>query len=578
MEKLSYEQIIARTALYRPQIRTFVKDMWGLEPQPPKPQYKEAFETICRKTGDDWEEAKKTVKADWFGDPVNTGRRDLEWKWFNFEKGKHYSWQQNLILIGVEKAIQGDASRLISVVSGHGIGKSATCAWIIIWFLYCFQESQVPVTAPTSHQMHDVLWKELSIWIKKISVEKVRELYDWTSDYVRIIYSPESWFARARTSTKENTEAIAGVHADHVCIVVDEASGVPQQVFDTAEGALTSGNVFVFLISNGTQTMGYFYDTHHIASKDWQNYAFDGEESPLVDRSFIALKAKHGFESDEYKIRVKGKFPGESQMDDSGYLQLIPEGKIIVRPVSAELPFIGRKILGIDPSGEGKDSATYVIRDRFKAQKVFERHITNDREIAEDALTLIDRYKIAPRDVVVGAFGAGGDVGKEMAIATANNKNGPFEIYTVFEGNTPQKEEEYNYHFFERKPDEITNPEGRPDKFIDIFMNLRALMYFRAARWLIKGGQLVDFSVDNSPFVRELLMIRYKRSLQGNKIQLMSKKEMSKLKIPSPNIADAFALTFLRDLEQTGPTARERELLEEAQNEILNEDDRFRSI
>lgn len=575
-------------AQYRRGIRLFIKNMWGLEPQPVKPEYAEEWETVCRSSGDHWENMKKSVKATWFGDPVYPDRPDLDWNWYSldgsvtsreeFLQHKYYSWQQNLILIGVEKAIAGDAKRLLSTVSGHGIGKSATCSWIILWFLYCFLEAQVPVTAPTSHQMHDVLWKELSIWIKRMP-DDTADMYEWTSDYVRMTYSPESWFARARTSTKENTEAIAGVHADHVAIVVDEASGVPQQVFETAEGALTSGNVFVILISNGTQTIGYFFDSHHKSSADWQTFRFNGEESPLVDRGFIALKRKrHGGDSEEYKIRVKGGFPGEDVMDTSGYIQLIPNDKIHVRVKSEfAIPMIGRVILGVDPSGEGKDRTTYVLRDRFKAEKIFERLTSNDKQIAEDILTFIDRYNIRPEDVVVGAFGKGADVGKEVAIATADQKNGPYVIYTVMEGNSPEAEEEYNYKFFERKPDELQNPESNPDQVIDMYLNIRALMYFRATKWIIAGGQIVDVTAENSDFAEELKVIRYKRSLQGNKIQLMPKKEMLKLGISSPNIADAFSLTFLRELNSTtGLTARQME--EENDDSRGYDDDKFSAL
>jgi hypothetical protein len=329
------------------------------------------------------------------------------------------------------------------------------------------------------------------------------------------------------------------VHADHVLIVVDEASGVPEQVFNTAEGALTSGNVFVLLISNPTRTMGYFFDSHHKNSKDWQMYGFTSEVSPVVDIQYVKRQAqRHGVESDEYRIRVQGRFPHEAIMDDTGYMALIPASRLLVEPVTDDqYPFRGRLVLGVDPSGEGKDKATWCIRDLFKAQIVAEATTTNPREVAERTLTLLERYKVAPEDVVVDSFGIGSDVGKEIAIAS----QGRYRVYTVLVGNPPKYEEEYNGSFFFRKDDEVDEHNE------DLYLNLRALMFFRTRKWLIGGGVLLDASVDNSPFSNELQMIRYKRSLHGNKIQIMSKKEMLKLRIPSPNMADALALTFLRD-------------------------------
>lgn len=544
---------------YRQHIILFVYEMWGLSPQPPKPEFRQQFLKMIKSEGDEWLKLRKTVNANWFGDCVNeeTG----EWNWYKFQKGKHITWQQTLILLGIEKAVADNGvPRRLSVVSGHGIGKSATISWFIIWFLFCFDHSQVPVTAPTSHQMHDVLWKELSIWIGKMP-SNYSAMYEWSRDYVKVKYDPNSWFARARTSTKENTEAIAGVHADNVAVAVDEASGVPEQVFNTAEGALTSGNVFMLLISNGTRPDGYFYDTQHKNVLDWQDFSFNGEQSPVVDRDFINLKrVRHGKLSDEYKIRVAGGFPGESAMDDSGYLQLISPTKVIVTEPVEGLLEVGRKILGIDPSGEGKDAATFVLRNRFRAQKIHELLTTNPRQVAEVALTLIAAHNIDPNDVVIDSFGIGSDVGKEIALAS----KGAIETYTVLVGNRPIDEENYNGRFFRIHDDE------KGDKDDDLYLNLRALMFFRARGWLIAGGQIIDGNVDNSHFADEITSIKYKRTLNGNKIQLMPKEQMQKLRIKSPNIADAFALTFLRDLEEPLQSKEEKERIAAEENEAFD--------
>lgn len=580
---------------FRKSIRDFIYDMWGLTPQPVRPEYAKRWEEVCSATGETWEELKKTVTGDWFGYPSDDhDRATKDWYWHTkngyvlgrseFLEQGHFSWQQNLILMGVEKAARGEASRLLSTVSGHGIGKSTTTSWIILWFLYCYFGAQVPVTAPTSHQMHDVLWKELAIWIRRMPKEYA-DVFEWSSEYIRIAYNPEAWFARARTSTKENTEAIAGIHADHVAIAVDESSGVPQQVYEAAEGALTSGNVFVFLISNGTQSSGYFFDSHHSQKKQWQCFSFNGEESPLVDRQYIKLKIlRHGKKSEEYKIRVSGGFPGEDAMDDSGYVQLFAPQKIIVRPEQESLLFAGRKILGVDPSGEGDDIAAFAIRDNFKAGIVRRESVTNPKKIAESILTLMDVYSIGPEDVVVGAFGVGTDIGKEVAIAT----QGAYNIYTPLEGTQPTKEEEYNGEFFARLPNELENPymddvrtlqlreEDVHEGAVDMYQNLRALMYFRLRDLLHSGLELIDKNVDNSPIVYQLSMIKYRRTLQGNKIQLMSKKEMKKIGLQSPNEADALALTTLRILDSVPVVAPGTHTLKE--NSVLTDDERFSAI
>src|ERR1035437_2535197 len=173
----------------------FVNLMFRLIPQPVKPEYKTRFDFGMLLTHKDWDKFCEGVKPFWF-EP--------------YKEGYHLTWQQSLVLYGVEKALKGDASKRISIVSGHGIGKSAILALIILWFLFAFGNSQVPCTAPTASGLYDVLCKELSKWIQKMPKE-YRECYQWEAGHIRMKANPQEWFARAKTASKENTEALAGV-------------------------------------------------------------------------------------------------------------------------------------------------------------------------------------------------------------------------------------------------------------------------------------------------------------------------------------------------------------------------------
>ena len=148
------------------------------------------------------------------------------------------TWQQAEVVYAVQQAVNGQGLRKISIASGHGIGKSTILAMLILWFLFCYMESKVPCTAPTQSQMYDVLWAEIQKWILRMP-EGIKELYEFSTDYVRIKQRPETWFARARTGRKENPEALAGLHAPFMLLIVDEASGVPDPIFHSAKSALT---------------------------------------------------------------------------------------------------------------------------------------------------------------------------------------------------------------------------------------------------------------------------------------------------------------------------------------------------
>lgn len=419
-----------------------------------------------------------------------------------FVKGKHITWQQAEIIKAVQSSLQGGKKR-ISIASGHGIGKSACLSWLIIWYLFTNKNAQVPCTAPTSEQMHDVLWKEISLWLKRLP-KPIEELFDWTTGYIRVKEHPTTWFARAKTARKEAPEALAGVHGDYVMFAIDEASGVPEEIFNTAEGALTGENVIVLMISNPTRLNGYFYDSHHKDKHNWATFQFNSEDSPIVDNEFVnRIIEKHGQDSDEYRIRVQGLFPKEDAIDDKGYVPLVVEKDLKFCPIA---DFIGILLLGIDPAGEGNDSTIWVIRDNFKAQIVAREKISDSKSIAEKTLTLMDYYKIDPSNIWIDNFGVGANVAVEL-MAVGKRVN-PINV-----GERPNDKE--------------------------TFLNARAELYWMLRKWLIAGGQLVG---DLAKW-EQLLTVRYKRNLSG-KLQIMSKDEMRREGIKSPDIADALMLTF----------------------------------
>lgn len=480
----------------------FILVAWGLRPQYPKAEYAARYNIGLALTGEAWADFAASVKPHWF-EP--------------YQEGLHITWQQTLALFGVIKSLRGQAPARLSIVSGHGIGKSALLSWLILWFLYTHPDSQVACTSPSKEQMYDVLWKELKKWIDKMPSEMAAR-YVWETSHVRVKEKPEVWFARAKTSSKENTEALAGIHADWVLMAVDEASGVEEPIFETMEGALTSGNTIVFLISNGTRSLGYFYDTHHKDKARWQRFAFSSLDSPRVDQRYVDnIVAKYGTDSVQYAIRVLGQFPDEGVMDDKGYVQLFNEKDLHFTPHDLEWKPVGRVLGALDASGEGQDKTEWAIRDRMRGAIVAEEEVSTSSGMAIKSLTICDKYDIDPIDFIIDSFGKGSDVGMEIALATSKQKR-PWRVFPVNVG--------------EPCPDE-------QDKLL--YVNIRAMMFYKFMLWCRAGGELME-----SPRLKDqLLSIRFKRTPTG-RIQIMDKVTMKKLGFPSPDKADAIAMTFLR--------------------------------
>lgn len=480
-----------------------VAQIWGFVPQPVKPEYQTQFAIGLLMKGDAWKSFCEGVQPFWFED---------------YQEGLHVTWQQGLVLYGIDKALKGDIPLRISIVSGHGIGKSMMLSLIILWFLFVHPDSQVACTSPGSEQLYDVLWKELKKWIERMP-PGMGDMYIWESTHIRMREAPQVWFARAKTASKENTEALAGVHADWVLIAVDEASGVGEPIFETMEGALTSGNILVFIISNGTRSIGYFYDTHHKDRDMWQNYEFSSLDSPRVDQKYVdAIVAKYGADSVQYAIRVMGRFPDEGIMDDKGYVQLFNEKDIHLVDFDSQWKPVGRPIGALDASGEGQDKSEWAIRDRNRGAIVAEEDSSSPAGMAIKSLTVCTKFEVIPQDFVIDNFGEGANVAMEIALFTQKEKGGSWRVTPVNVGDPCESED-----------DRLQ------------FVNQRAEMYWKFLRWCRAGGELMKV-----PRLKDqLLSIRFKRTSTG-RIQMMSKVEMKKLGFPSPDKADALAMTFLR--------------------------------
>ena len=113
----------------------------------------------------------------------------------------------------------------VSIKSGHGVGKTAFQSWLVLWWLFSHYPCKVAITANTAHQLSDVLWSEIDKWARKLP-DGFKSLLEFKSDKISLRGASDS-FAVARTSRKENPEALQGFHSENMLFLVEEASGVP---------------------------------------------------------------------------------------------------------------------------------------------------------------------------------------------------------------------------------------------------------------------------------------------------------------------------------------------------------------
>lgn len=419
-----------------------------------------------------------------------------------FIKGKHITQQQAEIVQMVKDAINGKAKRKISIKSWKGIGKSSILAMLIIWFLFCYYDSLVPITAPNQTQLYDALWKEVTLRLGLMPKE-VQALFEKTTDYLRVVERFWTWYARAKTSRKESPEALAGLHADNMLIVCDEASGIPEEVFEPAKGGMTWWNVIFLMIGNPIRTEWYFYNSHNKLKDSFATATFSSLDSPLVNRDYINdIENEYWVDSDEYRYNILWEFPKQDWFDDWWRLPLLQE-KDLTFTTNAEFePFR----MWIDPSWGGGDKSAFVGRDTFKARVLSTEDKSDPKSIAWRWLTLSTEYHIDEEQTYVDNFWVGANVAQEYGLA-GKRVNG-------------------------------VNV-GNPARDSKRFKNIRAEAYWALREWIKRGGELV-----NHPWRQDLSHIKYKRDLAW-KIQIMPKAEMKKKYWKSPDIPDALMLTFI---------------------------------
>jgi phage terminase large subunit len=110
--------------------------------------------------------------------------------------------------------------RNVSVKSCNSAGKSHIAARVAHAFLDLHPGSIVVTTAPTARQVKDVLWRYIGTTHSLAKYPLGGHLTQLGLEY------DKDWFAVGLSTTEP--EKFFGYHADHILVIVDEASGVEE--------------------------------------------------------------------------------------------------------------------------------------------------------------------------------------------------------------------------------------------------------------------------------------------------------------------------------------------------------------
>ena len=308
---------------------------------------------------------------------------------------------------------------MTSVRSGHGIGKSAVESWAVIWFLSTRPFPKIPCTAPTQHQLWDILWAEVAKWLRSNPV--LSDSLIWTREKVYMRGYPEEWFAVARTASKP--DALQGFHAENVLYIIDEASGVRDDIFEPVLGALSTEGARLLMCGNPTKITGFFYNSHHKDRGQYSTLHVDGRDSSRVDTRFIQTVVEmFGEDSDVFRVRVAGEFP--RALPDSFIPMEWAEKASEGEAPATEL--VRRVDIGIDVARFGDDKTVigYKVDEQVTLHK--KRQGQDTMKTADDIILLgeelVARYKLTdPIPVKIDDGGVGGGVVDRLRQVKRNN-------------------------------------------------------------------------------------------------------------------------------------------------------------
>ena len=309
---------------------------------------------------------------------------------------------------------------MTSVRSGHGIGKSAVEAWTVIWFMATRPFPKIACTAPTQHQLFDILWAEVSKWLRHAPA--LEKEFVWTKEKVYLKGYPEEWFAVARTATKP--DALQGFHADDILYIIDEASGVKDNIFEPVLGALSTPGARLLMCGNPTQLSGFFYESHTKNRASYKTFHVDGRKSGRVSQEFIdTIIRMYGEDSDVFRVRVAGEFP-KAEADVFIQLSLV-EKSIMTEFSPRKTPNTIR--IGCDVARFGDDKTVIGAKIDEKATIEKKRQGQDTMKTADDIVLLYyDLLKQYPgyKDTVtvcVDDGGVGGGVVDRLKQMQRNN-------------------------------------------------------------------------------------------------------------------------------------------------------------
>lgn len=422
--------------------------------------------------------------------------RDL----FNVEPD---AWQKEVLMNFPSK-------QRLAMKACKGPGKTTVLSWCAWNFLLTRPHPKIAATSITGDNLADGLWPEMAKWRAKSPL--LTAMFEWTKTRIFAKQFPETWFMSARSWAKgadQNRQAdtLAGLHADFLLFIIDEAGGIPDAVMAAAEAGLATGvETKIIMAGNPTHLEGPLYRATTSERHLWWLIEITADpDSPLRTPRVSILWArqqieKYGKDNPWVLVNVFGKFPPSSL---NALLGPDDVHAAMKRHLTPDQYNFSQKRLVVDVARFGDDRTIIFPRQGLAAFKWVEMRNARSNEIAARVIMAKDRFK-SENEFVDGTGGFGSGVIDSLLLA-----------------HVPAHE----IHFSGKAID-------------NRYFNKRAEMWFNMAEWVKRGGALPP----STDLVKELTTVTY--TLQNGKLRIEEKDQIKERLGFSPDLADALCLTF----------------------------------
>lgn len=401
-------------------------------------------------------------------------------------------------------------NRRVAVKSGNGLGKGYCAAVAALWFLHCHDPAIVLTTAPTFRQVRHILWRQ------------IRGLYRRASDVLGGKMLDTRWeVAEDRYAiglSADTADQFQGFHSPNMFIIVDEAEGVSEEIYEAIEAVMTSATPRLLLIGNPTTINGAFRKAFYEERRLYYTVTISALDSPNVVAGEVVIpglatadwveerRQTWGQDGPIFRSRVLGEFPEQAEDTLISLSDIEAAARAYCDPRTEYYEGPNETVLAVDVARFGSDRSVILLR---RGARVEEIH----------AFQKLDTMQFAAR------------------IAAAINQHNPARVYIdeigIGAGVVDRLKEQ-----------------GFPVRGINValrakqsgqFANVRAEGYWRL-RELFEAGAIAI--PNDNQLIGELAALRYHYDNLGRLI-LETKDAMRGRGLPSPDKADAMMLAFI---------------------------------